>query len=151
MRKLREEVCFSNTKLQADICSLGGSSEYYDRLSALKQDGLALEILTTLQDAALLPEIRHSFEAEPCFQISLLRDSTARELLDKAGTRFGLSTMNRISHFGASLLLDGASAPHVFSFDFNPISNLPRRVHALVGLNGVGKTQVMAKLAMVLS
>lgn len=141
----------SHEMMQTEVCSLGSSSDYYDSLSTLDRKGLALEVLTALRDAASLPEIRRLFESEPCFQISLLRDPSMRKSLDKAGERFVGSTVERISHFYASLSLEGSSAPHEFSFDFNPVSNLPRRVHALVGLNGVGKTQVMAKLAMVLS
>lgn len=141
----------SHEMLQTEVCSLGSSADYYDRLSTIEQEGLALSVLIALRDAASLPEVRQSFESEPCFKISLLRDSTMRELLDKAGERFVGTAVQKISNFDATLPLDGSSAPHEFSFDFNAVSKLPHRVHALVGLNGVGKTQVMAKLAMVLS
>jgi ABC-type lipoprotein export system ATPase subunit len=106
--------------------------------------------LLTLQDATVYEDVRAKFESEPCFKISLLRDSKDIELLATAGKRFGAAE-NMIGKFTASIRLDGSSAPHKFDFNFEPHGGLPHRVSAVVGLNGVGKTQIMAKLAMSVS
>ncbi|WP_332776344.1 AAA family ATPase [Polaromonas sp.] len=131
------------------VCSLSSSKKYYDTLATLEKT-LARDVLSSLRDAAYLPEVRQKFQSEQCFKVSLLRDSTARELLDSAGTRFG-TQRQLIGQFSTKILLDGASAPHKFEFDFLPRGSVPRRIHSIVGLNGVGKTQVMARLAMLLS
>lgn len=138
----------ANERLEG-ICSLSPVDGYYDTLGAVDLQ-LASEVLSTLRDAAFMPAVRDHFQSQPCFKISLLRDSSARELLDTAGARFGTDRA-LINKFHVEILLDGASAPHNFDFDFSDKDGIPYRLNAVVGLNGVGKTQVMARLAMLLS
>lgn len=137
------------SKLFTTVCSLSSVPEYYDRLAEI-DPGIARNVLQTLRDASYLRSVREQFQAEQCFKVSLLRDSIARELLDSAGARFGAAGQFA-SKFSAEIMLDGAAAPHVFHFDFQPRNEIERRIHSIVGLNGVGKTQVMARLAMLLS
>lgn len=131
------------------ICSLSSSKKYYDTLAKLDMD-LARGVLKTLNDASFLIDVKLRFQEQPCFQISLLRDLIARELLDDAGIPFG-AEQQLINAFTAKVLLEGASAPHEFHFDFYSKLGAPRRIQSIVGLNGVGKTQVMARLAMLMS
>lgn len=131
------------------VCSLSSDESYYDELEKLVPE-LSREVLITLRDVALLTEIREQFQSERCFKISLLRESSARELLDTAGARFGTERY-LVSRFEAVIPLPGASAPHRFFFNFEPRDGVPHRINSIVGLNGVGKTQVMARLAMLLS
>ncbi|MBT2326503.1 AAA family ATPase [Variovorax paradoxus] len=131
------------------ICSLSSNPKYYGALTEIEPE-LARSILETLRDASFLPDVRQRFQDEKCFQISLLRESSARELLDNAGTSFG-GQQKFINAFAAKVLLDGASAPHEFDFNFHSDLGAPRRIQSIVGLNGVGKTQVMARLAMLMS
>ena len=131
------------------ICSLSSKKKYYDTLAALDVS-LARDVLKALNDASFLLDVKRRFQEQPCFQISLLRDLTARELLDDAGIVFG-AEQQLISAFTARILLEGASAPHEFYFDFYSKLGAPRRIQSIVGLNGVGKTQVMARLAMLMS
>lgn len=131
------------------ICSLSSNKKYYEILASLDIK-LATDVLTTLRDASFLADVKKRFQEQPCFQISLLRDLVARELLDEAGAAFG-SEQQLISAFSAKIVLEGASAPHEFYFDFHSNLGAPRRIHSIVGLNGVGKTQVMARLAMLMS
>ncbi|MCM2458948.1 AAA family ATPase [Pseudomonas sp. CG7] len=138
------------SKIHLDsICSLSSKKKYYDTLATLSME-LAHDVLKTLNDASFLLDIKLRFQEQPCFQISLLRDFTARELLDEAGIVFG-AEQQLISAFTAKILLEGASAPHEFYFDFYSKLGAPRRIQSIVGLNGVGKTQVMARLAMLMS
>ncbi|RTQ34496.1 hypothetical protein EJP69_08690 [Variovorax gossypii] len=134
--------------LLRDVCSLGGP-KYYE---ALLEVGVSLAqgVLSTLRDSSFLPAVRERFQSSQCFKISLLRDSEARVLLDTAGAQFGGGS-SLVSSFSAAIRLDGASAAHEFSFDFDSLQGVPRRMHSIVGLNGVGKTQVMARLAILLS
>lgn len=131
------------------ICSLSSSKKYYDALAKIDMD-IARDVLISLNDASFLLNVKLLFQEQPCFQISLLRESAARELLDEAGIVFG-AEQQLINAFTAKVLLDGASAPHEFHFDFYSKLGAPRRIQSIVGLNGVGKTQVMARLAMLMS
>jgi ABC-type lipoprotein export system ATPase subunit len=135
--------------LLGSICSLAPSEEYYDALRTVEND-LGIEVLATLRDASYIPEVREHFQSQQCFKVSLLRDSSSRELLDSAGLRFG-TRRAFIDRFKVGILLSGASASHAFDFDFGEQGGVPHRIHSIVGLNGVGKTQVMARLAMLLS
>jgi len=135
--------------LRNSICSLSSSEEYYESLGKIDIN-VARDVLTSLSDASFLPEVRQRFQEQKCFQVSLLRESIARELLDEAGVAFG-ADKQLINAFTAKVLLDGASAPHEFYFDFHSNLGAPRRMQSIVGLNGVGKTQVMARLAMLMS
>ena len=138
-----------DVQLLNTICSLSSTEKYYDAIAEVGIE-IGREILNALRDAAFLPQVREKFQAEKCFKISLLRESSARELLDSAGVRFG-GLQKLTSRFFTTIKLDGASAPHEFQFDFESRQGIPRRMHSIVGLNGVGKTQVMARLAMLLS
>lgn len=136
-------------RLLRDVCSLGSDAAYYDKLMQVEM-GLAQTLLTTLRDCSYLPLVRDRFQSEQCFKISLLRDSEARVLLDTAGARFGGGSA-LVSSFSTAIKLEGASAAHEFTFNFESLDGVPRRMHSIVGLNGVGKTQVMARLAILLS
>ena len=131
------------------ICSLSSNEDYYEELKKIDLE-LAREILKSLRDVSFLPNVRRLFQEQKCFQISLLRESSARELLDNAGIAFG-AEQKLINAFTAKVLLHGASSPHEFYFDFFSDLGAPRRIQSIVGLNGVGKTQVMARLAMLMS
>lgn len=137
--------------LTGSHCSLSSQKTYYESLAALPQRDVAIAVLIALQDASFLPEVRRRFQSDPCFKISLLRESEARQLLDEGGAYFGLAS-SAIVEFDAEVVLAGADKGHKFHFNFGTSEDaVSRRVHALVGLNGVGKTQVLARLAMLLS
>ena len=131
------------------ICSLSDDEHYYDMIEKLEPE-LAREVLTTLRDALFSTEIREAFQSELCFKTALLCETSARQLLATVGSRFG-ALRHLVSRFKAVIHLPGASAPHEFTFDFEPRANAPYRINSIIGLNGVGKTQVMARLAMLLS
>jgi energy-coupling factor transporter ATP-binding protein EcfA2 len=135
--------------LLRNVCSLGMNPKYYEELLEVGMD-LAQTVLSTLRDCSYLPAVRERFQDDQCFKISLLRDSEVRVLLDTAGAQFGGGS-SLISSFAAAIKLDGASGAHEFKFDFGSLYGVPRRMHSIVGLNGVGKTQVMARLAILLS
>jgi ABC-type lipoprotein export system ATPase subunit len=140
---------FIPENLLSSICSLAPSGKFYDALGTVDND-LAIDVLVTLRDASYLPEVRERFQSQQCFKVSLLRESSSRELLDSAGSRFGRARAV-VDHFRVGIMLSGASNAHNFDFNFGEQGGVPHRIHSIVGLNGVGKTQVMARLAMLLS
>ncbi|OMG55060.1 hypothetical protein BJN45_07895 [Azonexus hydrophilus] len=132
------------------VCSLGCEMDYYNRLAEFPEQELALDFLRSMNDAATDSAIRTEFQDDDCFKVSLLRSHSARVALDEAGKLFGITT-NLVSDFVVEASLPKAQSPHKFHFDFRPKDGLPHRVHAMVGQNGVGKTQIMARIAMLMS
>lgn len=136
-------------KLDASFFSLGQQLDFYERLAELP-DLLRADYASSMRDIPLLQIARHDLALEPVFETSFLRNSRAREALDKAPLLFGRS-MHEVTSFEFTTQLRGASAPHSIKFDFTPDRGLPHRINVLVGVNGVGKTQLMARLAILLT
>lgn len=136
--------------LGEEYCSLGENLTFYEELFKVLGRESGRQFLTYVNDASFDPRIRQKFEDERCFQVSLLRYSSGREALDKGGALFG-GTVNKVESFKATITLPGASSAHVLEFDFLEAGGMPHRVNLLVGINGVGKTQLMANLAILLS
>ncbi len=129
--------------------SLGQKLSYYEILAGLSGE-LCQNYANTMRDVPMLGLPLEQLEQEPAFEISLLRTSGAREALDKAPALFGEQD-RLVEAFDFTTKLDGAAAPHTIAFDFSPDGPIPNRINALVGVNGVGKTQLMARLAMLLT
>ncbi|WP_391346501.1 AAA family ATPase [Azospirillum sp. A23] len=131
-------------------CSISGSEEYYKNIVDLGVD-LAKEILVSLCDAAYNPEIFEKFQNDECFQTSLLRYRG-----DVIGTRDMLNSIlnpdnKLVDNFTYKVRIGEAQADHEVDFDFESHDGLPYRMFMLAGVNGVGKTQLLAKLAIAVS
>ena len=146
----QETVSFETlADLDGEFCSLGESITYYKGLLDIGEE-FGRSVLTALCDASFDAEIRAKFEGDECFKVSLVRYNSSVEALDKGGHLFG-ATERLVENFTAEISLPQSTSPHELLFDFREHNGLPRRVNLLVGLNGVGKTQLMARLAIVLS
>lgn len=140
----------SFTMLPDNHVALGRSMEFYENLHGV-DDELALEILHSMRDAAIDHARWDRFKGDPCFVISLLREtSLGIEMRDRVPQLFGLHT-ELIDVFDYSVRLPGAPADHRITFDFSSHYEIPHRVMLLVGPNGTGKTQLLANLAIALT
>lgn len=148
-RNMRDVLKPEQPGLGPDFFSLGQGLEYYQTLAQLPAE-VRGAYAKAMRDIPLLQIPREKLEREPAFETSLMRTSGAREALDKAPTLFGQEVLD-VSVFDFTTTLLGAAAPHRIKFDFSEDSGLPHRVNVLVGVNGVGKTQLMARLAMLLT
>lgn len=138
----------SFTELNKNFCSLGQDLNYY---KLLKQQGeVGKEILLRLNDVVLNPDILDNFLEIGGFSTSLIRFSNAEKAFHEAKQYFG-EEIEKIYVFTFSSRLDNATRPHNVSFDFKHDSSLPFRMNVLIGKNGTGKTQIMARLANALS
>lgn len=137
--------------LDENYFSLGQSINFYYELLNLEPN-IRAAYATAMRDIPLLNLPVEQLRAEDVFETSLLRTSGAREALDKAPALFNTQVDDRkVGVFEFETKFENAGAPHRIRFDFAEDNGLPHRINVLVGVNGVGKTQLMARLAMVLS
>jgi predicted ATPase len=136
-------------ELSSDYCSLGQDIEYYEKLMDLPED-LRREYLEAIRDAAFDPAIEGAFADEPGWQTSLLRFGQAVNALS-AGRQLlhGNELRSDQMSFRYDWTRDGVSTPIPFEFDDS--TDLPGRCRALIGYNGVGKTTLLADLALTAS
>lgn len=140
----------SFTQLSADFTSLGQSLSFYETLAQIGGQ-IAKDYLQGMNDAAVKTEVRDSFDNEEAFRVSLLRTSDALEALENAAALFGKAEPDKVDAFEIEAVLGQAEVEHRVSFDFTPFRGLPHRISVLVGLNGVGKTALMARLALLIT
>lgn len=136
--------------LGPDFCSLGQDASFYIALRECGMD-IALQYLEAMKDAAYHPSIRSDFQNEEAFRISLLRTSSALDALENAGEFFGAIQTVKNDRFEVRARLPGATSDHRVKFDFTDRDGLPHRISVLVGLNGVGKTALMARIAFLIT
>ena len=142
-------------KLSSKFCSVGDSLDYYERIRALGETGVA--ILTQLRDVIQSPDLVEDFQEEPGWRTSLFRDqkdggASYRNLA--AGIVQGHYAVApedqqpfefHVTGWSDSVMIDTRSQ------ESDPFSSaeLPERVNVLVGRNGSGKSTLLSRLARV--
>jgi len=130
--------------LSSDFCSLGQDQEYYDNIKQTFS-GQYRSILWALRDCAIFPAIKDEFEKDFSFGRSLLRANEAERLLREAKYLVeGIKVVNKELfkyHFKPSF----SESETLLDVEFDSQSCLPSRLLAIVGKNGVGKTQMMSQ------
>lgn len=144
------ELPNSFEEIPDNFASLGQDLEYYQNLKNYFPDDFE-EIVTALNDLAFNPSVLEDFEEENGLNISLKRTSEAAKNLNQAQKIINGIDPKSNFHFSYACLLSGADKKHVIDFDFDVGSILPNRVIAIIGKNGTGKTQYLAKFALDLS
>jgi len=144
---LRKTLSGAVAGLGEDWFSLGQSRNYYVELEEL-EPALRHAYAEAMRDIPLLQLSVAELEEEDVYRVSLLRSSRALEALDYAREIFGAPVVLKQDFEFRTRI--GPSADHVVRFNFTPHNGLPHRVNVLVGANGVGKTQLMARLAVAL-
>ena len=134
--------------LPDDYFSLGQVPSYYDDLEDTPP-AIRNAYATAMRDIPITVIDPEGLEKEEVYRISLLRTSRALQALDHSRALFGAQAAP-VEQFDFRAKI-GRNGDHVVSFDFRPVEGLPYRVNVLVGVNGVGKTQLMARLAVALS
>lgn len=146
----RVDLHGSLQELDSEHCSLGQQPSYYESLQAAddEEPGVATACLTALRDATYSPEIYEEFRDEPGFHISLLREAGARQAFDYGRSIWTQSTRETTEgQLALDYLFPGAAEP--YQFHFGQSADLPTRIFAVTGYNGVGKTRLLSNLGMV--
>jgi hypothetical protein len=146
---MRTQLSGAYPGFEQHFISLGQSTEYYEKLGELS-DPARRAYAEAMRDIPLLNLSRDELESEDVYRISFLRTTSAQRALDFALDRF-VGSVELVNSFVLETQLKGARGTHHVPFDFELGGGLPHRVNVLVGVNGVGKTQLMANLAVLLS
>lgn len=132
--------------LSEEYCSLGQSQEYYDNIKNLFTDGCK-SILWALKACAIFSFIEDKFEKHPRFY-SLIRENEVERLLRQEKYIIDGIRMTSCEKFTHSFTPQYAQEPISIDLTFDISKIFPRRVVAIIGQNGVGKTQFITKLPM---
>jgi ABC-type transport system involved in cytochrome c biogenesis ATPase subunit len=131
--------------LPDDCVSLGQELSYYSTAKDLGTRGRS--VLRSLNDVVLRPDLLDSVETKSGFRNSLVRSNEAKRAL-----RYGLFALegearSKEYRFGYSGQIPGADGPVDVDFNLDAKDPVPGRIAAIIGRNGVGKTQFLARLA----
>ncbi|NJK31776.1 MAG: AAA family ATPase [Deltaproteobacteria bacterium] len=127
--------------LTDDYCSWVQSDAYSKQISGLKEQ-IGCNLRDDLRDLMSLDEHeRKLFEMEPGFEKSLIRLTSARYLYS-----FYFGRLERKVEVRVVAVLPGFDAPHDVMLDFD-VDHPLRRIAAIVGENGTGKTQFLDAMA----
>lgn len=130
-------------------CSLGQNYSYYENIKQLPAD-IEQALLTGLRDAVYNSTITLEFESEYGFTASLARSGQAARALKDAPNLFTKHRQTRndtVRTIEYHARVGGSNLSVKFEFDDE--GQLPGRINAVIGYNGVGKTQLLANLAVV--
>lgn len=138
--------------LPPQYCSLGVELKYYNQIRAVLGVEQGSKLMASLRDIAWNKHRWQHFDGDTCFDVSLQREKNMAILIrDSIANIFGKSATRKKRDFTYSVILPGASYEISIPFDFRRKSFLPNRTCLLVGQNGVGKTQILSKLAVALT
>lgn len=137
--------------LPSNYCALGQNSAFYTSLKNIFGSNKAQSILFALRDAAIFEDIQEKFEKTEAFNDSLIRGSDAERNLREAKYKmydYDLSNLYRFKYsFKPLYSEDGID----IDFNFDGDLDIPSRIYAIIGKNGVGKTQLLKSLPLNIS
>lgn len=143
----RPKIPSNFTRLGRHFFSVGQSREYYESLMNLDPD-VRTEILVSLRDIVHDSKLFEQYSLEDVMQRSLLRDFSS-VLIDGQFRRIlqGRSPLTEFDFtFTRPLNPSSQGASLILTFSVRPGSNPPSNVHALIGRNGVGKTDLLSRM-----
>ncbi|MGK8194885.1 AAA family ATPase [Burkholderia cepacia] len=134
------------TDLGEEFVSLGQDLDYYRnfRNHLPKTHWTALE---ALNDVVVKPQLLEEVETTSGFRNSLIRFNDAKICLRDGPALLAGGERQRGYSFTYTGDIPGAEAGVSIAVDLQPQDSVPGRIFAIIGRNGVGKTQFMAKLA----
>ncbi|WCT05935.1 AAA family ATPase [Rhodococcus qingshengii] len=132
-------------QLGDEYCSLGQATSYYETLSAQLSATDLRTYLQDIRDVVADDERRQRFSSEDAFDTSLLREGGARRALTDARDLLHGFQMTRDLSFQFETSVGGSTFQA--NFKFGDLEDIPSRINAVIGYNGVGKTSLMANLS----
>jgi len=136
--------------LDETYCSLGMGEEFYKNLSD-KAGADFISILFALRDTAFFPMIYEEFEDDDIFKKSLIRDDKAERNCRTVSYTFAGGNLDDRYKFKYKFKPPFDENETEIYFPFTSAGEVPKRITALIGKNGTGKTQLLTSLAKNLS
>jgi len=132
--------------LDENYCSLGNSKKFYEDLESKTKENF-ISVLFALRDAAFFPMIYEEFENDLIFNKSLIRNDTSERNSRTISYSFAGGELSQRYKFKYKFKPKFAEEDTEISFPFMSESLIPKRIIALIGKNGTGKTQLLTSLA----
>jgi hypothetical protein len=133
-------------ELPEGFCSLGQDEYYYTHIrDAIKDTDKTKSLLWALKDASMFPVLQELYEHEPLWS-SLTRTFSADSMLIQGKSIILNHTGSRKLHFSYLFKPKYCDEYSTIAFDFNNRGCFPRRIFALIGKNGCGKTQLLSSI-----
>jgi ABC-type cobalamin/Fe3+-siderophores transport system ATPase subunit len=151
-RSQADEAGFSKTPLEESFSelpdnyfSLGQSENYYETLLSFG-DETRVSILSSLRDLAFCPTHAEKFK-----DLNVYIDSITRNISESViSRRFHALAIGQIEltpfAFCFTKSGDARYSGYSMDFDVNPCSSPPTNLHAIIGRNGVGKTNCLRSM-----
>ncbi|NVZ53457.1 ATP-binding protein [Pseudomonas sp. B6002] len=137
------------TELDETYVSLGQNLDFYENARRNIGAKLGRAALEAINDVVLTPKLQDAVETTTGFRNSLVRYNEAKMAL-----RYGLGSFQGTARskkyeyaFKYDARIPGADVPVTVSFPLDSKDPIPGRLVAIIGRNGVGKTQFLARLA----
>ncbi|QQA75160.1 AAA family ATPase [Pectobacterium parmentieri] len=131
--------------LSEGFFSLGQSMDYYKKMSEIFGE-MTNSVLYSLKDVAFFSEISEDYERLDVFRSSLIRDDRAERLLRTAKPIIYNRDLENIYSFDYKFCPKYSDSSVLIPFHFSVDGYLPKRMVALIGKNGAGKTQILTTL-----
>lgn len=135
--------------LSEDYCSLGQSKQYYETIKKSFPDSYR-SVLWALKDCAIYPRIEELFDRHQQFY-SLIRDNSAERILREEKYLIEGRRLTNRYQFNYQFTPKYSDESISIQFKFEPEKFFSRRTFAIIGKNGVGKTQMITSLPLHLS
>lgn len=130
-----------------DCCSLGQEAGYYDNILKFFPEKTDFKsVLWALKDAAMFSGVEEEFFHHPQFE-SLIRNNEAERILRQQ--RYLLEGQDIQKRYQFSYVFTpkyNTSASITVDFKFDKENAFPNQIYAIIGENGVGKTQLITQL-----
>lgn len=137
-------------RLPVEFCSLGQDERYYRNIKSRFGDSYE-SVFMALNDAAVFPQIDDAFRNTKYYSC-LIRENEAERLIREA--QLILQGRNVADRYRFKYRFHPIYAENDVEFEFNfrdKTRLLPRRIYAVIGKNGVGKTLFVSQLPLDLS
>lgn len=134
--------------LSEHYCSLGQDMSYYKNLKRIFPNEYK-SMLKRLRDVTVDRDNRKRLETMINAKISLLRFAAASKVLNEAPYILSdVDIKERDSSFTCNIKVPYDNNQKLkLKFDFKRNDQIPHRINIIIGKNGVGKTQILARLA----
>lgn len=147
--KTKKYIYNNFTFISEEFCSLGQSSDYYQQIKSIFPKDY-MSIFWALQDCAIFSKVEDKFAQHKQFY-SLIRDNEVEQILRQEKYIIEGQNIKYRYQFSYKFAPKYTSDYVEFDFKFDKEGVLANRIYAIIGENGVGKSQFITTLPLDLS